>query len=73
MENKQERSVIHLEYQGNHFYFGSFSAIYTKFSQNELGVALGTLRNYGVKEGKHYENDKCIIRKGKLVTIPKNK
>mgnify|MGYP007060410641 FL=1 len=69
--NKKERTVVHVEYGGRHFYFGSFSAIYTKFTVKELGVALGTLRNYGVKEDKPYQNSNCTIRKGVLVTMPK--
>lgn len=71
MENKQQRTVIHVEYGERHYYFGSLSAIYTKFSAKELGIALGTLRNYGLKEGKPYKNSLCIIRKGILVTMPK--
>ena len=50
MDNKQERTVVHVEYNGQHYYFGSLSAIYTKFSPKDLGIALGTLRNYGLKE-----------------------
>ena len=42
MDNKQERTVIHVEYNGQHYYFGSLSAIYTKFSSKDLGIALGT-------------------------------
>lgn len=71
MENKQERTVVHVEYGGQHYYFGSLSAIYTKFSSKELGIALGTLRNYGLKEEKFYRNSQCTIRKGVLVTMPK--
>lgn len=71
MKKKQERTVIHLEYLGNHYYFGSFSAIYTMFTASDLGIALGTLRNFRVKEDKPYHNDKCVIRKGTLITIPK--
>lgn len=48
MDNKQERTVVHVEYNGQHYYFGSLSAIYTKFSPKDLGIALGTLRNYRV-------------------------
>ena len=50
MDNKQERTVVHVEYNGQHYYFGSLSAIYTKFSPKDFGIALGTLRNYGLKE-----------------------
>lgn len=71
MKEKQERTVIHVEYEGKHFYFGSFSAVYTHFTAEELGVALGTLRNYTVREDKPYQNGKCIIRKGTLITMPK--
>lgn len=64
MDNKQERTVIHVEYNEQHYYFGSLSAIYTKFSSKDLGIALGTLRNYGLKEEKPYQNSLCTIRKG---------
>ena len=36
MDNKQERTVVHVEYNGQHYYFGSLSAIYTKFSPKDL-------------------------------------
>lgn len=71
MENKQERTVVHVEITGQHFYFGSLTAIYTKFTSQQLGIALGTLRNYRVASDKPYQNSKCTIRKGILVTIPK--
>lgn len=71
MDNKQERTVVHVEYDGQHYYFGSLSAIYTKFSPRELGIALGTLRNFGLNEEKPYQNSHCTIRKGVLVTMPK--
>ena len=63
MDNKQERTVVHVEYNGQHYYFGSLSAIYTKFSPKDLGIAL--------KEEKPYQNSLCTIRKGFLITMPK--
>lgn len=72
MYNKQERTVIHVEISGLHFYFGSLTAVYTKFTPKQLGVALGTLRNYRVTSDKPYQNSKCIIRKGILVTVQKS-
>lgn len=72
MDNKQERTVVHVEYNGQHYYFGSLSAIYTKFSPKDLGIALGTLRNYRVTSDKPYQNSKCIIRKGILLTVQKS-
>ncbi|MCR6504284.1 hypothetical protein [Bacteroides muris (ex Fokt et al. 2023)] len=71
MDNKQERTVIHVEITGQHYYFGSLTAVYTMFTPEELGVALGTLRNFRVMSDKPYINGKCIIRKGTLITMPK--
>lgn len=71
MENKKERTVVHVEIAGQHYYFGSMTAIYTVFTSVQLGIALGTLRNYRVANDKPYQNSKCFIRKGVLVTIPK--
>lgn len=72
MKNKQERTVVHVEMSGLHFYFGSLTAVYTKFTPEQLGVALGTLRNYRVTSDKPYQNSKCIIRKGILITVQKS-
>ena len=72
MKNKQERTVVHVEISGLHFYFGSLTAVYTRFTPEQLGVALGTLRNYRVTSDKSYQNSKCIIRKGILVTVQKS-
>lgn len=71
MENKQERTVVHVEITGRHYYFGSLTAIYTIFTSEQLGVALGTLRNYRVTSDKSFQNSKCTIRKGTLITTPK--
>lgn len=64
-----ERTVIHLEFGGGHYYFGSLKAIYTKFESDEIGIGYGSLRNYGLSDTKPYTNSKCIIRKGTLKTI----
>jgi hypothetical protein len=64
-----ERTVIHLEFNGLHYYFGSLAAVYTQFQSNEIGIGYGSIRNYGISEDKPYENAKCIIRKGVLKTI----
>lgn len=71
MDNKQERTVVHVEIDEQHYYFGSLTAIYTVFTSEQLGIALGTLRNYRVASNNPYKNSKCIIRKGVLVTVPK--
>lgn len=73
MENKKERTVVHVEITGQHYYFGSLTAIYTVFTSEQLGVALGTLRNFRVASDKSYQNSKCTIRKGILITMQKSK
>lgn len=64
-----ERTVIHLEFNGGHYYFGSLAAIYTQFATADIGISYGSLRNCGISEEKNYENAKCKIRKGVLKTI----
>lgn len=67
MTDKKERTVIHLEIDNRHYYFGSMSGLYEHFSSEILGIAYSTLRKYGLSENKPFVNDKCIIRKGKLI------
>lgn len=67
-----ERTVVHVELtNGTHHYFGSLAAIYEKFSKEQVGISYGSLRNYGLSAEKPYRNKYCIIRKGVLITIPK--
>ena len=70
-KEKQERTVIHLEKDGQHYYFGSLAAIYTVFDKVDIGISYGSLRNYGLSEEKPYQNKLITIRKGHLITIPK--
>ena len=70
-KEKQERTVIHLEINGGHYYFGSLAAIFEVFDAKTLGITYGSLRNVGVTSEKPYRNKCCIIRKGILHTISK--
>ncbi|WP_455510973.1 hypothetical protein [Butyricimonas paravirosa] len=70
-KEKQERTVIHLEMNGEHYYFGSLAAIYQFFDSKILGISYGSLRNVGLSREKPYRNQHCIIRKGVLLTISK--
>lgn len=72
-KEKVERTVVHLELlsDNSHYYFGSLAAIYEKFGKEEIGIGYGSLRNYGLSAEKPYQNKLCIIRKGVLITIPK--
>lgn len=68
-----DRTVIHLEIDGTHHYFGSLASIYDYFSPQQLGISYGSLRNYGLAEDKPYKNAQCVIRKGSLITKSGNR
>ncbi|WP_195381276.1 hypothetical protein [Bacteroides thetaiotaomicron] len=71
---KKERTVIHLEFtNGEHHYFGSIANIYEYFSAETIGISYGSLRNYGLSSEKPYQNAKCIIRKGILLSKEGNR
>lgn len=65
---KYQRQVIHLylKNEDHHHYFGSTLAMYQRFSQNDLGVARQTL--YNQWKSDKFENEKIILRRGKLIT-----
>ena len=68
---KQERTVIHLEIEGIHHYFGSIKALCDNFNKEQIGISYKSLANYGIAPDKPYRNKYCTIRKGILVTSPK--
>ncbi|MFV0332009.1 MAG: hypothetical protein ACK5KL_19640 [Dysgonomonas sp.] len=72
-ENKQERTVIHLQIGDNHHYFGSIANVFEYFDTETIGISYGSLRNYGLSEEKPYQNKKCIIRKGVLLAKSSNR
>lgn len=71
----QERQVIHLQRGEEHYYFGSVAALYDHFSKEDIGIAYGSLRNYGLSPVKPYRNDKTgvIIRVGVLTAKEGNR
>lgn len=69
VENERKgRTVIHLEIGGEHHYFGSIASIFDCFEPKDIGVAYGTLKNYGLSPENPYKNKRCIIRRGFLLT-----
>ena len=40
-----DRTVIHVEVEGQHHYFGSLASIYDVFTPPQLGIGYGSLRN----------------------------
>lgn len=68
VNGKQERMVVHLEIGGRHFYYGNLKALCDHWGKDVLGVGYAYLRNYGISEHKPFRNDKCIIRRGFIIT-----
>ncbi len=68
---KQERMVVHLELNGNHYYYGNLKALTDAWDKNILGVSYNYLKNYNISSEKPYTGRNCIIRKGIIQTSPR--
>ncbi len=69
---KTNRTIVHVEIKDTHehFYFGSAAAMFEDSRvKNLLGIAYQTFRKKRMTNGKPYENDFVIVRKGELNTI----
>ena len=67
-EKKQERTVVHLELNGQHYYYGNLKALCEHWSKENIGVTYNYLRNYGIESERPFIGKMCIIRKGIIVT-----
>lgn len=65
MEKKQERKVIHLELEGEHFYYGSIAQLFEDYNEQELGISYYTTKN-NLKAKGIIITPKCTIRQGVL-------
>lgn len=76
-KKKQERGVVHLVLKatGENFFYGNLKALFDNHEQTEndgtLGAAYNYIKNYDFSNGRVYENDICIIRKGVINTSTK--
>ena len=72
-----KQNVIHLEIKksdvNEHRYYGSKAAVYDDMEPAGIGITYDSLRRHGNLVGKPYENKKCIIRQGSLVTKKGNR
>lgn len=68
---KQERAIVHLQKDGRHYYYGNLKALTDHWSKEDLGVSYKYLKNLNIDEDKPYQNDKCIIRRGIIITSPR--
>lgn len=65
---KQKRTVVHLEIDGKHYYYGNLKALCDNWSKDDIGASYNYLRNYGITQDRPYMGKLCIIRKGKIIT-----
>lgn len=68
-----DRKVIHLHKDGEDYYFGSLSAIFSVFSKEDIGIGYGALRNYGITPEHPYLNGKVVIKEGVLISAAGNR
>lgn len=66
-KEKQKRMVCHLEYQGQHYYFGNLKVLTDNFSREQLGVGYKSLANHFTKHD-YFSNNLCVIRKSAIIT-----
>ena len=71
VNGKQERMVVHLEIDGQHYYYGNLKALCDHWGKDAIGVSYSYLKNLNISEDKPYRNDYCIIRKGIIITSPR--
>ena len=75
MENKkkQERAIVHLEKDGKHYYYGNLKVLCDRWNKEAIGVSYSYLKNLNISTDNPYSSDKCVIRRGILVTSPRKK
>lgn len=69
---KQTRTIVHLEINGQHYYYGNLRALCDSWDREEIGVSYNYLKNYGIDYDNPFIGKKCIIRKGVIITSPHN-
>ena len=72
-KKKQERAIVHLEKDGQHYYYGNLKALCDHWAKDEIGVSHAYLKNLNITDDKPFINKKCIIRRGHIVTSPRTK
>lgn len=70
-KRKQERTIVHLEKDGCHYYYGNLKALTDHWDKNAIGVTYAYIKNLNISNDNPYRNEKCVIRRGIIVTSPK--
>ena len=58
----------HLEMDGKHYYYGNLKALCDNWSKDKIGVSHAYLKNLNISDEKPFNNGRCIIRRGVIVT-----
>lgn len=71
-------TLIHVEFTkgpmaGQHRYFGSIVAIYTMFTNREIGISYDRLKRMKLSSFNPCITDTCIIRRGNVTRKPTNR
>lgn len=67
-KKKQERAIVHLEMHGQHYYYGNLKALTDDWGKDAIGVSYNYLKNLNISGDNPYQNEKCIIRRGIIIT-----
>ena len=67
-KKKQERAIVHLEKDGRHYYYGNLKALTDQWGKEAIGVSYTYLKNLNISGDNPYRNDRCIIRRGVIIT-----
>ena len=67
-KKKQERAIVHLEKDGQHYYYGNLKALCDHWNKDAIGVSYSYLKNLNISGEKPFKNDKCVIRRGTIIT-----
>ncbi len=61
--------VVHVHFLHGHknYYFGSVSAIFRKFSANDMGISEIRLRHQLSNDGNHYINKKVFVIRSRMI------
>ena len=72
-KKKQERAIVHLEKNGHHYYYGNLKAMTDHWGKDAIGISYTYLKNLNITEDRPYQNDKCVIRRGIIITSERAK
>ena len=72
-KKKQERAIVHLEKDGQHYYYGNLKALTDHWDKDAIGVSYAYLKNLNISGDKPFVNDKCVIRRGIIITSGRKK